>query len=85
MSLSSVVVWDQVPKLHLSNSRAPKFPPTIYSLVWRISGNLDSLATNSLERLLVGFCHLELDGGEVALTLRVLLAEMLGSTVLLVL
>ena len=82
MSLSSVVVWDQVPKLHLSNSRVPKFPPTIYSLVWRISGNLDSLATNSLEMLLVSFCHLELDGGEVALTLRVLLVEMLGGAVL---
>ena len=83
MSLSSVVVWDQVPKLHLSNGRAPKFPATIYSFVWRISGNLDSLAKNSLERLLV--CHLELYGSEVALALRVLLVEMLGGAVLQVL
>ena len=83
--MSSVVVWDQVPKLHLSNGRAPKFPATFYSFVWRISGNLDSLATNSLERLLVCFCHLELYGSEVALALRVLLVEMLGGAVLQVL
>ena len=69
----------------MSYGWALEFSAAINPLVRRISGDLDGLAANSLQRLLVGFSHSELDGSGVALTLRVLLAEMLGSAVLLVL
>ena len=77
-------VWDQITKLHLSNGWAPEFSATINPLVRGISGDLDSLATKPLQRLLVCLCYSELDGSEVSLTLRVLLAEMLGGAVLLI-
>ena len=83
-SLVGCWVWDQITKLHLSDGWAPELSATINPLVRGISGDLDSLATKPLQRLLVGLCHSELDGGEVAFTLRVLLAEMLGGAVLLI-
>ena len=83
-SLVGCWVWDQIPKLHLSDGWAPELSATINPLVRGVSGDLDSLAANSLQRLLVGLCHSELDGSEVAFTLWVLLAEMLGGAVLLV-
>ena len=85
--MSSIVccwVWDQIPKLHLSNGWAPEFSATINPLVRGVSSDLDSLATKPLQRLLVCLCYSELDGSEVSLTLWVLLAEMLGGAVLLI-
>ena len=66
----------------MSDRRAPELSATVYLLIWRICCNLYSLSTNPLKRLLIGFCDLELDGGNVTLTLRVLLLEMLGGPVL---
>ena len=83
-SLVGCWVWDQIPKLHLSDGWAPELSATINPFVRGVSGDLDSLAANSLQRLLVGLCHSELDGSEVAFTLWVLLAEMLGGAVLLI-
>ena len=77
----SSVIWDQVTECHLSDSWAPELSPTIYSLVRSIGCDLNSLATNSLQWLLVCFGYL-FDGCEVTLTLQAILVEVLSSAVL---